>query len=177
MRSAVKPLVFLVSHPMYFGPAFLLLVFYWKPFTRIVRGHGVGLVLVVLMGIFTSLTPESRQSAPSYFVALPFLALLVDRLALPRRFWWFFAALALASTRIWMRMGLPAYDDQRYLHFPFQNFFMNLGPWMSNRMYLLQGVVVLISAVLLYVCARSAVEGDVKGEGGLPIAGPRDWRQ
>jgi hypothetical protein len=149
-HSVAKPLVFMISHPMYFGPMFLLLVFYWKPFSQIVRGYGIGLVLVIWMGVYTSLIPESRQSIPSYVIAAPFLGLLFDKLALPSRFFLLTAALAIASTRVWMRMNLPAYDDQQYQNFPFQNYFMMQGPWMNIQMYLLQGAIVLVAALLLY---------------------------
>ena len=36
------------------------------------------------------------------------------------------------------------------LRFPWQYLFMNLGPWMSNRMYVLQGMMVVITTVFLY---------------------------
>jgi hypothetical protein len=62
-------------------------------------------------------------------------------------------ALALLSTKIWMRMNLPAYTDSwQHQRFPFQNLFMNLGPWMNNQMYWIQGCVVLCTVVLFYTC-------------------------
>ena len=161
VRSAVKPLGFLVSHPVYFGPAFLMFLFCWRSFSRIVAHYGAGLVAVVLMGVFTSLTPESRQSLPSYVMAAPFLGVLVDELALPPRFFWLFGAVALLSTKVWMRMGLPATDDGQYLSFPMQNLFMNSGVWMNNQMYVIQGGIVLAVAGLFYVHLRQAVKGGV----------------
>jgi len=161
MRSAVKPLGFLVSHPVYFGPAFLMFLFCWRSFSRIVARYGAGLVAVVLMGVFTSLTPESRQSLPSYVMAAPFLGILVDELALPPRFFWLFGAVALLSTKAWMHMGLPADDDGQYLSFPMQNLFMNSGVWMNNRMYVIQGGIVLAVAALFYAHLRKASEKGV----------------
>jgi hypothetical protein len=52
-------------------------------------------------------------------------------------------------------MNLPAFDDFQYQRFPFQNYYMMLGPWMSNQMYLLQGAIVLVAAALLFVCLLS----------------------
>jgi hypothetical protein len=163
-HSVAKPLVFMVAHPMYFGPMFLLLVFYWKPLSQIFREYGIGLVLVIWMGVYTSLIPESRQSIPSYMIAGPFLGLLVDKLALPSRLLSLTGALSIASTRLWVRMNLPAFDNQQYQSFPFQNYFMMQGPWMSNQMYLLQGAIVLVAAALLYACllsTRKNLHGDV----------------
>ena len=155
-HTVAKPLVFMVSHPMYFGPMFLLLVFYWKPFSQMIRDYGLGLVLVIWMGVYTSLIPESRQSIPSYVMAAPFLGLLLDKLALPSRFLWLTGALAIVSTRVWVRMNLPAFDDLQFQSFPFQNYYMLQGPWMSNQMYLLQGAIVLVAAGLLYACLSPA---------------------
>ena len=155
VHSVVRPLGFLVSHPVFWGPVFLLFLFYWKPFTAIIRNYGLGLTLVIFIGVFMSINTESRQNTSSYIIAVPFLALLVERLALPAWFFWLMGAMALASSKVWMRMGLPAYDTGQYLLFPLQNFFMSQGPWMNNRMFALQGVIVLVTAALLYAYLRS----------------------
>jgi hypothetical protein len=150
-RSVVMPLGFVVAHCVYFGPVFLLLMFYWKPFTIIVRNYGLGITLVIWMGVLLSINSESRQNLPCYIMAVPFLGLLVQKLALPARFLWILGALALVYSKVWMRMNLPAYDDNwQHQRFPSQNLFMNIGPWMNKSMYLLQGVIVLVTAVLLY---------------------------
>jgi hypothetical protein len=156
-RSIVRPLCFLVAHTVYFGPVFLLFLFYWKPFSRIIRNHGLGLTLATWMGVFISINSESRQNLPSYVIAVPFLGLLVQKLALPARFFWLIGGLALVFSKVWMRMNLPAYSDiSQHQPFPFQNLFMHMGPWMSNRMYLLQAAMVLAAAALLYASVSNA---------------------
>lgn len=155
MHSVVWPLGFLVSNPVYFGPVFLLFLLFWKPFSKIIRDYGIGLTLVVFMGVFMSINTESRQNIPSYVMAVPFLGLLVEKLALPGWFFWLMGALALASSKVWMCMSLPAYDDTQYLRFPLQKFFMSLGPWMNNRMFVLQGILVVITTVLLYAYLKN----------------------
>lgn len=177
-HSVVWPLGFLVTHPVYFGPIFLLFLFFWKPFSEIIRDYGIGLTLVVFMGVFISINTESRQNIPSYVMAVPFLGLFVKRLALPARFFWLMGTLALASSKVWMRMGLPAYDDDQYLHFPLQNFFMSGGPWINNHMFVLQGVLVLVTAVMLYAYLKNklgAREASLKtdfSEDGHPLDFP-----
>jgi hypothetical protein len=150
-RSVVMPLDFMVAHSVYFGPVFLLLLFYWKPFTTIIRNYGLGLTLVIWIGVLFSIDSESRKNIPSYIMAVPFLGLLVQKLALPARFLWLLGALALVYSKVWMRMNYPAYDDiWQHQRFPSQNLYMNLGPWMNHSMYLLQGAIVLVTAALLY---------------------------
>jgi hypothetical protein len=157
-RSTARPAVFLVSHPVCLGPAFLMFFFCWRNYSSIIRRYGAGLVAVILMGIFVSLTPESHQNIPIYVLAAPFLGILVDELNLPSRFYWLFGALALFSTKVWMPMHLPAYDDGQFLRFPMQRLFMNTGVWMNNLMWLIQGVIVLAAATLLYPHVRRALK-------------------
>jgi hypothetical protein len=115
------------------------------------------------MGVFVSLTPESHQNGPIYVLAAPFLGILVDELNLPSRFYWLFGVLALVSTKVWMRMHLPAYDNGQYLRFPMQNLYMNTGIWMNNLMWMVQGVIVLAGAAALYPFVRRALnERDVQ---------------
>ena len=154
VRSTARPAIFLVSHPVCLGPAFLMFFFCWRRFAEIIRRHGGGLVAVILMGVFVSLTPESHQNVPIYVLAAPFLGVLVDELKLPSRFYWLFGALAIFSTKVWMPMHLPAHDDGDFLHFPMQNLFMNTGVWMNNLMWLVQGVTVAAAAALLYPQVR-----------------------
>jgi hypothetical protein len=153
--SVVKPLSFLVAHTIYFGPAFLLFLFYWKPFSQIIRSYGVGLTLVIWMGVFLSINTESRQNLSSYVIAVPFLGLLIEKLALPARFIWLIGALALAFSLVWVRIGSPVYDDGRHLHSLLQNYFFNQGPWVNNLLYAVQGGIVLATAALLYAYLRS----------------------
>jgi len=158
VRSTARPAVFLVSHPVCLGPAFLMFFMCWRSFARIIRRYGAGLVAVISMGVFVSLTPESHQNIPIYVLAAPFLGILVDELNLPPRFYWLFGALALLSTKVWMPMHLPAYDDGQFLRFPMQNLFMNTGVWMNNLMWIVQGAIVLAAAALLYPFVRRAMK-------------------
>ena len=161
LRSSARPAVFLVSHPVTLGPAFLMFFFCWRSFARIVHRYGAGLVAVVLMGVFVSLTPESHQNIPIYVLAAPFLGILVDELKLPARFYWLFGIFALFSTKVWMPMHLPAYDNGQYLRFPMQNLFMNTGIATNNLMWMVQGMIVLAAAVLLYPDVRKALKEKV----------------
>jgi hypothetical protein len=126
-----------------------------EPVAYLKDSYGLGLTLVILMGVLVSIDTESRHNIPGYIIAVPFLGVVVDKLPSPSRFIWLIGILALAASKIWMRMGLPAYDDEQYLRFPLQNAFMSIGPWMNDRMFVLQGSIVLATAALLYAYLRS----------------------
>ncbi len=153
--SVVKPLIFLVAHTIYFGPVFLLFLFYWKPFSQIIRRYGLGLTLVIWMGVFMSINPESRQNLSSYVIAVPFLGLLVEKRALPAWFIWLIGALSLAFSMVWLRVGPEVSDDARFLPSLIHNYFFNQGPWVDNRLYVVQTGIALASASLLYMLLRN----------------------
>ncbi len=56
------------------------------------------------------------------------------------------------------------------LNFPLQHLFANVGPWMSKQMYLVQGSVVALAGVLIYLVARGG-RADRPGRGGGELTG------
>jgi hypothetical protein len=154
-RAMLHPLGFLVAHPENFGPAFLLLYLYWRPFARIVQRYGIGLMLVTWMGILTAMVPESRQSLPSYMMAAPFLGLLADELALPARFVGLVGVMAVAMSRIWVHLGVPSAGVSAAAALVPRNLVVNeQGTWMTNRIYVIKLVVVLVSMGILLLARR-----------------------
>jgi hypothetical protein len=59
------------------------------------------------------------------------------------------------------------------MRFPDQNFFMNLGPWMSNRMYVQHGFIVLAAAALLFAYLKK--HGTSARHGGWSMLTPGSW--
>ena len=153
------PLGFLASHPTLLGPAVLLLYLFWRPYGRIVRRYGFGLVLVVWMGLLTALTPESRQSLASYVMMTPFIGLLVEELALPARFVGLLALLALPMSRVWVNIiekpesgtatALTAQNALSHL-----DSLRNQGPMMTPHTYLVKAAVVLGAMAVLWVALK-----------------------
>jgi hypothetical protein len=154
--SSAKPALWLVSDPLYLGPIFLLLVFCWRPLSELVRSQGIGFTACIGLGLVTGLTPEARQSTSSYAMAIPFLALLLQRFEMPGWLLGVIAFLSLAASKFWVTMNLPPVDDLHYTSFPLQRYFMNQGPWMSDQMYYLQGSAVAVVADFLYLSMRRA---------------------
>jgi hypothetical protein len=72
-----------------------------------------------------------------------------------------FAAVTLASSKLWLRLdGLG--KDGPLDRFPEQSVFLSIGPWMNLGMYLLQGAIVCATGAWLAFAVRSG------GEGGRP---------
>ena len=154
IRSMLQPLGFLVSHPTSFGPTVLLLYLYWRPFSRIVRRCGAGPVLVIAMGILTAMTPESRQSLPSYLMAAPLPGLPADELLLPTGFIALPGAVAAGMSRIWIHLGLPSAGESAAALPAMHSLTMNQGIWMSNRTYAIKLAVAAAVMIALALARR-----------------------
>ena len=173
LRSVVylpnaRPFVAFVSHVVWFGPALWLLVFHWRAIGRLAREMGPGLVAFLGFSLFVALTPESRQSNLGFpfFVALACVA--AERSGLRTRVTLALAVFGLALSKFWLRInteealayarsgqvGLSDADSA----LQYRLYYLSQGPWMPNRWYALQLVVVLVIGVVLLLLHRRGAE-------------------
>lgn len=154
LSSLTEPLIFLVAHTLYYGPVILLLIFFWKPFCESIQEFGIGLRLFVILNFLLSIGPQSRYQINAVTVFIILLVRLLDRSFLKYQRFAFWLLLSLLYSKVWYTFNTaPQVDDgtmEILLRFPLQHYFTNSGPWMSPRMYLIQGAVVLMTAILLY---------------------------
>jgi hypothetical protein len=167
MVSISRPLLFLVAHVVYFGPIVLLLIILWKPYCRNIHRYGFGLTLFMLLNMPLTLTSESRGSIAvlPFFVA--FLVPVIERLGWRASYYWIVGGVALVFSKIWFPINNPNIEGE-ILKVPAQNLFMNIGPWMANGPYMVQGGVVLIVGLALYWMVRIRPATESSGNVSLP---------
>ena len=155
MTTLADPLLFFVAHVVYFGPAVLLLAFLWRPFCEAARGFGLGMTLFLLFNVGMSINPQSRYQINAVPALMMILAWMLDRRGLTWRAVALWAALGVASSKVWYVFRIPADADdgtmEALLRFPLQHYFMSSGPWMSREMYFAQGAAVLLGAVVVFL--------------------------
>lgn len=149
LESVTKPLIFMVAHPIYYGPLLILTFLLWKPICRHIHQYGIGLIIVMIVGVVLSINPESRRHIP----LLPFFVAFTVKDAEALR-WnatrsWLLVGLSLFFSKIWLPINRRPLEGNP-LDFPWQRYFMNHGPWMSNQMYLIQGGIVLLTTLMFY---------------------------
>jgi len=149
-----QPFIFFISHILFYGPIIILALFMWKSVCRLIQNHGLGLTLCVILSFVLSLNSESRVHIFSYPLIVPFIIKAVDSLKWKKSCYWFMAVLSIILSKAWLiintqplNMNVPA---EQFREFPFQFYFMNHGPWMSNIMYIVQGSVVLLCGAIIY---------------------------
>lgn len=149
-RGVRLPLLFLVAHVAFFGPAALIAVAHFRGVCAEAWSHGAGLTLFLFLGLVTGVTSESRHVVHVY----PFLAALTaaaagregDRRA------WALAGLALGVGLLGSRLWVPMSDPARL-----RDYFELFGPWMPVATYLEQGALCLgVLALAVWLRRRPA---------------------
>jgi hypothetical protein len=163
--SLTEPLIFLVSHAVYFGPAILLLVLFWRPFCESLKTFGPGLSLFMLLNLLLSINPQSRFQINVAPLVLILIVNLGDRTFLKNQSLLFWLFLCLLYSKVWYTFNTApqVYDETMtsLLNFPLQHYFMSSGPWMSRQMFFIQGSVVLVTGIVIYfMTARQRMRND-----------------
>jgi hypothetical protein len=147
--SVVEPAVFLVAHIAFFGPMFLLVMFLWKETCRHLHDAGMGVTLAVFLGLLLSLNSQSRFLINMFPLLLPFVVKAADA----RR--WGAAPYALmllssvALSKVWFTINTGPFTGRLH-EFPDQGLFMTHGPWISPKMYAVQGALFLVLGAVMY---------------------------
>jgi len=149
LESITKPFIFLVAHPIYYGPILILTCFLWKPFCREVHQHGIGLTVVMLISVILSINPESRRLINMLPFFIAFTVKAIESLGWKPLSYWLVTGASLLFSKVWLRINTQPLEGHP-LEFPMQRYFMNHGSWMSHQMYLVQGGFVLLTAILFY---------------------------
>lgn len=150
IEAITNPLVFLVAHFIYFGPVFLLLLYFRKDFLAAVNAYGTGFHLFVLIYLLVGAGSESRQFINAWPVFVLVLCAALEKYRFSGFFLVIVMAISLAVSKFWYRINQQPFSGE-FLDFPYQHYFMSQGPWMSDAMYLLQGGLTLAVFGLLYL--------------------------
>lgn len=143
VSSVLQPLIFMLAHIIYFGPVMLFPLIYYKEYFRIIHNYGIGMVLLFFLNIPFILMSESRCITNFFPVITFFAALLVDKFKMSYTQVLLFSLLSLFASKFWMDIN-GSVDLELY--------YMNFGPWMTFKWYLIQGILVLLTAgYILYV--------------------------
>lgn len=154
-QLAELPFISLVSHFVYFGPVFLLLIIFWNEIVKI-ASENIALALFLMIYGFLLLGIESR----CYCNAIPVLvfllceALMVIKEKISLNFAYTIIILSLVVSKFWLPINNL---NQMLPHFTYTNlepsnlYFMSIGPWMENKMYYLQGFIMVIILIPIWV--------------------------
>ncbi len=146
----VRPLSNIVAHTVWFGPVFILILYYSKQiFNKINIDGGLGVMIIMTIGLLMSLNSESRM----LITFVPLLCFyLVSSIGnyITRKQVIIIIISQLVFSKIWYKINWGTIDEWiNPLEFPAQHCFMNAGPWMSHQMFLIN-CLAIFAVILLF---------------------------
>lgn len=146
--SVVKPAISLVSHVVYFGPIFILFIFFIRQVMKTSYEASYGLFCFLILTLAMSLSSESRFLMFNIPVFVYLICKTMSSMRISANFVKFYAVLSLIMSRFYI--GTTAYNN-----FPFQGLLFQItGPWMPWSGYWFNVILVCLSAFLIYIVLR-----------------------
>lgn len=149
MGTSIRfPLVFLSAHFMYFGIILFFIAFFWEKTYQFIQKMGNGYEILFVLHLFWTLGSESRIHLtifPFFMVAVISAVGKIEN----KLFYYSLIVVQIILSKFWYPIN-GEYDDiskmtGAYEEFPWQNYFMSHGPWVSETMhYVHLGIMVLV---------------------------------
>ncbi|GAB3832087.1 hypothetical protein [Hymenobacter jeollabukensis] len=170
-----RPLQFVVAHGVYYGLAALIPMLFWRRLLAVLDRLGLGLGLMLMVVMLQAINSETRQLANVLPLLALIAALVADTFSLNRAAVWTVAVLLVLISKAWLpfnwfdpTFGQPAdrFPSFSFVHngimleWPFQVYFMNQGPWISNFYLLLQGGILAVVGFVVYKAFTRSRLGD-----------------
>jgi hypothetical protein len=154
--ALIKPFVAIVSHITYFGIGICLIILFWSSICKVLSQLGWGVVGAVGLNLFLfGITPQSRHLINLLPWVIIFLAKAINKFSFSNAFYITVGLLSLFVSKIWLSLSYEGYppmqlDKNGSMGFPQQKLWLNIGPWMSEQMYFIQGGIELIVLGILF---------------------------
>lgn len=154
-QSISHPFISIIAHIIYFGPAVLLILFFFKPFTTAIKQQGDSAVFYFIIIGLLCLGSESRQFVPYYPFVVVMLMLAINSFSFTLKQVSLFVLLSILSSKCWLTINVPGiYSTYDFGNFPAQRYFMNHGPFMSETSYLINFGITIVMAGCVYLLFR-----------------------
>jgi hypothetical protein len=160
--SIAKPFIGIISFVTWFGPLIFMAVINWKRLAEQIHKYGYGLLFFFCGFLLLFLDSESRHIILFYPFLCAFTLKSLDRAEPNKYFMIAFALLSVIFSKVWFPINPIPEEPGNLWEFPMQKYFMNIGPWMSNRPYVIQGLGTLFSFVVLFYLGKMRTSAKLK---------------
>lgn len=155
--SLIRPFISIVSHVSYFGVVICLLILFWNSFSRTVSQLGWGIVAAFGLNLLLfGITPQSRHLINILPWIIIFLVKAINKYSFSNNFYITVGVLSFIASKVWLFLNIYEpnstlnVDKNGSIGFPSQILWMNIGPWMNEQMYYIQGAVMLLFIGILF---------------------------
>lgn len=142
-----------VTLGVFWGPAFLLVLLFWKAFSIEARKLGPGFLAAIGIYLPLGLICEPRFLTVAWPFLVVGLVLSFENFVKKPSFKYAFSILTVLFAQFWIRHNLAPWAPPDYsglLEYPKQLYFMHYGLWMSWSSYILQLPILVLSGFWLF---------------------------
>ena len=146
-----------VSHAVYYGPVFLLLLLLWRRVAHATVELGAGFLFVIAVFSVLSVFSESRFTFMLWPFVVTVVCKVVSETSLPRLTQVCVAIGAVGFSKVWLTINQgpwPKPDFVALFEWPKSVYFSSHGPWMTVQNYIIQGVIVTLLFALIYATMK-----------------------
>lgn len=152
------PLHTIVSHTAFWGMIMILLMLFWFDFAKLLSQMGWGIVTAFSLNLFTfGIISETRCLVNLFPWVIVFLIKAINKYSFSTAFYIVVTCLSAFMSKIWFLLNpdrnMPYFmqlDKNGSMGFPDQKLWMHIGPWMSERMYQIQGAGIIVVIILIF---------------------------
>lgn len=155
--SLIRPLISIVADTSFFGVIVCLLLIFWNSFCKIVSQMGWGVVAALGLNLFLfGIAPQSRHLINILPWLIVFFVKAINKYSFSNSFYIVVGFLCFVASKIWLLLNIyegnatANIDKNGSMDFPDQILWMNIGPWMTEQMYYVQGGVMLLFTGILF---------------------------
>ena len=152
LRPLKYPLITPVAHVCYFGILPLLVIFFFRDFSKDVFNRSPGYALAFLAFLFFAIDSEARHVIPLLPLILVPLGCVIDKVNLSAKAATSLLALQLLLSHFYVPINVAgieeSFESNDYYGVA-QLYYMNFGPWMSLEFYIVWAVIAIIAARLV----------------------------
>ena len=153
----MRPGQSLAAHSVYLGLLPLLLLVVWPRACRAAHQLGIGMTLLTASTLVLGLSCESRLLMHAVVPLVLLAVLALEDLRFPRWGPWVLTGLALFGSKVWFGINHGGFlSRDPIVSYPAQYWWMNLGPWMSDEMYAVQGSFALVGLLVVVLVVRGS---------------------
>ncbi len=152
-----NPLVSLVAHIVYLGPAILIIIWKYPFLIKTIQSYGDSAIVYFLIAILLSIGSETRQFIHFYPFLIIMLLITLNQFTINIKQSVMFVLLSIFVSQFWLTINTQGiFAQYDYAHFPDQRYFMHHGPFMSDISYLVNLAIVLAEGSIVYVLLRKS---------------------
>jgi len=158
--GSLRPLSFIASHFLYFGPAYLIFLISYKQVLGSCLDH-LGDAALPLLLLFTTFGVDSESRHIMIFwpiiciISVLSLKQYLESFSAFLRF--YFVALAILLSQIWFPSDIFKDISGPYSEFPAQWYFMYHGPWMNSNIHAVLIMLLGITCVVLKLSQKASI--------------------